>query len=69
MNPKAKNSDESDASQYYEFFNEPQTIPAGWEVSAFYAPERENINRYGSERHQYEAASSNKLNDHAQDSL
>jgi hypothetical protein len=33
-------------------FTEPQTIPAGWDVSAFYAPERESEKKYGSERSQ-----------------
>jgi hypothetical protein len=27
-------------------FSEPRTIPGGWDVSAFYAPERENWKHY-----------------------
>jgi hypothetical protein len=27
-------------------FGEPRTIPMGWEVSAFFAPERENLKQY-----------------------
>ena len=48
MNPrKPKNSDSIQAGQFNPY-NEPRTIPSGWDVSAFYAPEQDNPSEVGS---------------------
>jgi hypothetical protein len=47
MNPKKpKNSETYQAGQFNPY-NEPRTIPSGWNVAAFYAPEQSNPSPVG----------------------
>jgi hypothetical protein len=47
MNPRKTKSIETDPVVEPDPFREPHTIPAGWDVSAFYPPEQENFTIYG----------------------
>jgi hypothetical protein len=46
MNPRKRTVAEPEADDIMDPFREPRTIPMGWDVSAFYAPERENLPYY-----------------------
>lgn len=46
MNPRKKTVAEPEVDDLMDPFREPRTIPSGWDVSAFYAPERENLPYY-----------------------
>lgn len=46
MNPRSDNTFDPMAEASPDPFSEPRTIPTGWDVSAFYAPERENWRHY-----------------------
>ncbi len=43
MNPKTRPDNNPGEPGTFESFPQPNTIPGGWEISAFYAPERENF--------------------------
>lgn len=45
MNPKNKNDNDPGEPGMLESFPQPNTIPGGWDIAAFYAPERENLER------------------------
>ena len=47
MNPRAVPTFDPMAEASPDPFSEIRTIPGGWDVSAFYAPERENLRHYG----------------------
>jgi hypothetical protein len=47
MNPRNDTTFDPMAEASPDPFSEPRTIPGGWDVSAFYAPERENLRHYG----------------------
>jgi len=46
MNPRTDTTFDPMAEASPDPFSEPRTIPGGWDVSAFYAPERENWRHY-----------------------
>jgi len=46
MNPRSDSTFDPMAVASPDPFSEPRTIPGGWDVSAFYAPERENWRHY-----------------------
>lgn len=46
MNPPFETTFNPMAESSPDPFSEPRTIPGGWDVSAFYAPERENWRHY-----------------------
>ena len=46
MNPRAEPTFDPMAEASPDPFSEIRTIPCGWDVSAFYAPERENLRHY-----------------------
>jgi len=46
MNPRAVPTFDPMAEASPDPFSEIRTIPGGWDVSAFYAPERENLRHY-----------------------
>ena len=46
MNPRSEPTFDPMAESSPDPFSEPRTIPGGWDVSAFYAPERENWRHY-----------------------
>lgn len=46
MNPRADTTFDPMAEASPDPFSEIRTIPCGWDVSAFYAPERENLRHY-----------------------
>ena len=46
MNPRTDTTFDPMAEASPDPFSEPRTIPGGWDVSAFYAPERENLRHY-----------------------
>ncbi|HSV86241.1 MAG TPA: hypothetical protein VLH85_06680 [Levilinea sp.] len=46
MNPRKKTNAEKIDDDAMDPFRDPRTIPGGWDVSAFYAPERENLPYY-----------------------
>jgi hypothetical protein len=46
MNPRSDTTFDPMAVASPDPFSEPRTIPTGWDVSAFYAPERENWRHY-----------------------
>ena len=46
MNPRTDTTFDPMAESSPDPFSEPRTIPGGWDVSAFYAPERENWRHY-----------------------
>ncbi|MHC1783161.1 MAG: hypothetical protein AB9891_10490 [Anaerolineaceae bacterium] len=43
MDPKTRNDSNPGEPGKFESFPQPNTIPGGWEISAFYAPEKENF--------------------------
>jgi hypothetical protein len=45
MTPKTRNDINPGEPGVFESFPKPNTIPGGWEVSAFHAPERDNYKR------------------------
>jgi hypothetical protein len=45
MNPKTRTDNNPGEPGTFESFPQPNTIPGGWEISAFYAPEKENNTR------------------------
>lgn len=47
MTPTRKEAVETQAEQSFEPFSEPNTIPAGWDVSAFSSSERDSVTQYG----------------------
>ena len=46
MNPRADTTFDPMAEASPDPFSEIRTIPGGWDVSAFFAPERENLRHY-----------------------
>jgi hypothetical protein len=46
MNPRKRTIAEPEVDDVMDPFRDPRTIPTGWDVSAFYAPERENLPYY-----------------------
>lgn len=48
MTPRRTYHNEPENDEFLNPFGDPRTIPTGWNVSAFYAPERENAARYAS---------------------
>ncbi len=46
MNPRTDSTFDPMAEASPDPFSEPRTIPTGWDVSAFFAPERENLRHY-----------------------
>jgi hypothetical protein len=46
MNPRKRTVAEPEVDDIMDPFREPRTIPTGWDVSSFYAPERENLPYY-----------------------
>ncbi len=46
MNPRTDTTFDPMAEASPDPFSEPRTIPGGWDVSAFYAPERDNWRHY-----------------------
>ena len=46
MNPRTDPHIDPMAERSPDPFSEPRTIPGAWDVSAFYAPERENLRHY-----------------------
>ena len=46
MNPRSDITFDPMAEFSPDPFSEPRTIPGGWDVSAFFAPERENLRHY-----------------------
>jgi hypothetical protein len=46
MNPRKRTVAEPEVDDIMDPFREPRTIPTGWDVSAFYAPECENLPYY-----------------------
>jgi hypothetical protein len=46
MNPRTEPNFDPMAARSPDPFSEPRTIPGAWDVSAFYAPERENLRHY-----------------------
>jgi hypothetical protein len=46
MNPRSDTTFDPMAEASPDPFSEPRTIPGGWDVSAFFAPERENLRHY-----------------------
>jgi hypothetical protein len=66
MNPRSDATFDPMAESSPDPFSEPRTIPGGWDVSAFYAPERENWKHYKMMRRTLQAtgaASSPHLSD------
>lgn len=53
MNPRNDTTFDPMAEASPDPFSEPRTIPGGWDVSAFYAPERENWRHYKMIRHSH----------------
>jgi hypothetical protein len=51
MNPRADATFDPMAEASPDPFSEPRTIPGGWDVSAFFAPERENLRHYRAIKH------------------
>jgi len=49
MNPRKRTIAEPEVDDVVDPFRDPRTIPGGWDVSAFYAPERENLPYYAME--------------------
>ncbi len=47
MTPRKRSNIQKLAEISFDPLNDPQTIPAGWDVAAFFAPEMENQNNYG----------------------
>jgi hypothetical protein len=45
MNPKNKKDNDPGEPGMPESFPQPRTIPGGWEIAAFYAPEREDLKK------------------------
>lgn len=45
MDPKNRIENNPGEPGVFESFPKPNTIPGGWEVSAFHAPERDNYKR------------------------
>jgi hypothetical protein len=60
MNPRKIKLVEPEVDDIMDPFREPRTIPGGWDVSAFYAPERENLPYYVMEHNASQSA--NRLN-------
>jgi hypothetical protein len=48
MTPRKTAAKEPNPQSEDNYFDEPRTIPTGWDVSAFFNPERDNVDRYGS---------------------
>lgn len=46
MNPRKTKLVEPEVDDVLDPFREPRTIPGGWDVSSFYAPEQENLPYY-----------------------
>lgn len=61
MNPQKSKSTEKDPILEPDPFRDPQTIPSGWDVSAFFVPEQENRNLYGSAQYSYNTKTSKYL--------
>ena len=45
MDPKNRNDNDPGEPGIPDPFPQPNTIPGGWEIAAFYAPEREDLKR------------------------
>lgn len=52
MNTDNKSNIEPSVSKMLDPYSNPRTIPGGWDVSAFSAPENEIVETYGEESHQ-----------------
>ncbi|MEN4041540.1 MAG: hypothetical protein ROW52_06440 [Anaerolineaceae bacterium] len=46
MNPRKQPNAEQQFDDVMDAFRDPRTIPGGWDVSAFYPPEGENLPYY-----------------------
>jgi len=46
MKPRSPKPIEPHAEEFWDYFAEPHTIPAGWDVSAFLYPEQDNLRDY-----------------------
>lgn len=51
MNSDNKSNVEPSVSKMLDPYSNPRTIPGGWDVSAFYAPETDNVETYGEDSH------------------
>jgi hypothetical protein len=56
MNPRNDTTFDPMAESSPDPFSEPRTIPGGWDVSAFFAPERENLRHYRAMKHSKRSA-------------
>ena len=59
MTPRKRSNIQKFTEISFDPLNDPQTIPNGWDVSAFYEPERENQQTYS--MNSDNAASSNGM--------
>lgn len=46
MNPRSSKPIEPNNEEFWDYFAEPHTIPAGWDVSAFFTQEQEYLHDY-----------------------
>jgi hypothetical protein len=70
MNTDNKANIEPSVSKMLDPYSNPRTIPGGWDVSAFSAPENEIVETYGDASHQTKpGATSIGTNERTKDTL